>query len=171
MNYPKEVQHLIDVISLLPGVAACFCAPKHLSSVTPVELSLPGEFGDLPQVAVMRTGGGRENEVLIQTEIIFERTHEAWISLEFLAWWVRDWARSGHQIQMRPVALPPRGFQIQLGRTLKFLLEYILVEEGDEFEATLKKVESMAESIAESFEDYRECFESPAEFTGEVDDI
>ncbi len=119
----------------------------------------------------MRTGGGRENEVLIQTEIIFERTYESWISLEFIAWWVRDWARSGHQIQMRPVALPPRGFQIQLGRTLKFLLEYILVEEGDEFEATLKTVESMAESIAESFENYRECFESPAEFTGEVDDI
>ena len=34
-----------------------------------------------------------------------------WLTLEFLAWWVRDQSRGGELIQMRPVALPPKGAQ------------------------------------------------------------
>ena len=91
MELPAQVQQLVDAVSALPGVAACFCGPKPLAGIEPSNLSLPGEFGDLPQVAIMRTNGGRDNEVMIQTEVIFDRSPDAWVSLEFLAWWVRDW--------------------------------------------------------------------------------
>ena len=72
---------------------------------------------------------------------------------------------------MRPMALPPKAFEIQLGRTLKFFIEYFVIEDGDSFDKTLAIAEKMGESIAENFEQYRECFEKPAEFTGDVESI
>lgn len=171
MELPPQVQKLVDAIGGLPGVAACFCGPKPLMEIEAEHLSLPGEFGDLPQVPIRRTNGGLEGEVMIQTEVIFDRSPEAWLSLEFLAWWVRDWARSGHQIQMRPTALPPKGFEIQLGRTLKFLVEYFVIEPEDSYETTLTTALEMGESIEQNFADYRECFEAPAEFENDVESI
>ncbi len=171
MELPPQVQSLVDAVSALPGVAACFCGPKPLADFDSSHLSLPGEFGSLPQAIIMRTNGGRTNEVMIQTEVILDRSHEAWLSLEFLAWWVRDWGRSGHEIQMRPMALPPKAYDIQLGRTLKFFIEYFVIEDGDSYDKTLAIAGEMGESIAENYEMYRECFEKPAEFTGDVDNI
>ena len=171
MNLPPQVQSLVDAIAALPGVAGCFCRPKPLAEIDPEMLSLPGEFGDLPHAALQRTGGGRENEVLIQTEIIFDRSAEAWLSIEFLAWWVRDWSRSGQTIQMRPMALPPKAYEIQLGRTLKFFIEYFVLEDGPSYDRTLAVAGEMGESIASSFETYRDCFENPAAFTGDVESI
>jgi hypothetical protein len=171
VELPPQVQALVNAISALPGVAGCFCGPKPLMQFDPSHLSLPGEFGDLPQAIIRRTNGGRENEVMIQTEVIFDRTPGAWLSLEFLAWWVRDWGRSGSDIQMRPMALPPKAYEIQLGRTLKFFIEYFLIEDGDSYEKTLAVAAEMGESISESFELYRECFANPAEFTGDVESI
>lgn len=171
MELPPQVQKLIDSINSLPGVAACFCGPKPLMQVEVEHLSLPGEFGDLPQVPIRRTNGGLEGEVMLQTEVIFERTSDAWLSLEFLAWWVRDWARSGHQVQMRPTALPPKAYEIQLGRTLKFFVEYFVIEPEDSYEKTLATALEMGESIEQNFADYTECFQSPAEFTGDVENI
>ncbi len=171
MEYPPQVQSLIDSINALPGVAGCFCGPKPLADVNIDDLSLPGEFGDLPQAAIVRTGGGRENEVMIQIEVIFDRSPEAWLSLEFLAWWVRDWGRSGHEIQMRPMALPPKAHEIQLGRMLKFFIEYFVIENGDSFEKTLTVVGEMSESISECYQLYAECFANPAEFTGDIENM
>lgn len=171
MDYPPQVQSLIDAISALPGIAGCFCGPVPLEGTEVDHLSLPGEFGDLPQVAIMRTDGGRPREVMVRIEVVFDRTSDGWLSLEFLAWWVRDWARSGHQIQMRPTAMPPKAHTIQLGRMLKFFIEYFLVEESDTYDNTLSVVEEMAESIRSSLETYRECFENSAEFTGDVENI
>lgn len=171
MDFPPQVQALMDAVSALPGVAGCFCSPKPLAGIELSDLSLPGEFGDLPQVALIRTNGGQEREVLIQTEVIFDRSAEAWLSLEFLAWWVRDWARSGRPIQMRPMSLPPRVHDIQLGRMLKFFIEYFLIEESDRYESTLAVVAEMAESIASNYEFYRDCFDNPAEFTGDIENI
>ncbi len=171
MEQPPQVQTLVGAISSLPGVAGCFCSPKPLAQCEVNYLSLPGEFGDLPQAIIKRTNGGRENEVLIQVEVIPDRSPGAWLSIEFLAWWVRDWGRSGHEIQMRPMALPPKAYEIQLGRTLKFFIEYFVIEEGDSYDKTLAIVAEMGESIAESFEQYQECFENPAEFKGDVEGV
>lgn len=171
MELPPQVQLLVNAISALPGVAGCFCRPRPLAQFQPEHLSLPGEFGDLPQAIILRTSGGRENEVMIQVEVIFDRSPGAWLSIEFLAWWVRDWGRSGHEIQMRPMALPPKAYEIQLGRTLKFFIEYFVIEKGDSYDKTLEIAGEMGESIADGFEVYRECFEKPAEFTGDVENI
>jgi hypothetical protein len=171
MDFPPQVKLLIDAISALPGVEACFCCPKPLHEVAPSDLSLPGAFGDLPQAAIVRTDGGRENEVLIQTEVVLDRSADAWLSLEFLAWWVRDWGRSGHEIQMRPMALPPRANETQLGRTLKFFIEHFVIEDGSGYNKTLEVASEMGQSIASNFDDYRACFANPAEFTGDVESI
>jgi hypothetical protein len=171
MELPPQVQSLIDSVSALPGVVGCFCGPKPLMQIELRDLSLPGEFGDLPQAIIRRTNGGRKNEVMLQTEVIFDRSPGAWLSIEFLAWWVRDWGRSGHDIQMRPMALPPKAFDIQLGRTLKYFIEYFVIEDGESYEKTLTVAGEIGESIAENFEQYRTCFESPAEFTGDIENI
>jgi hypothetical protein len=171
MEFPPQVQSLVGAIAALPGVEGCFCRPKPLAQFEVSHLSLPGEFGDLPQAIILRTKGGRENEVMIQIEVILDRSPGAWLSIEFLAWWVRDWGRSGHEIQMRPMALPPKAYEIQLGRTLKFFIEYFVIEGGDSYDKTLAIAKKMAESIAVNFEQYRECFENPAEFKGDVESI
>jgi hypothetical protein len=171
LELPPQVQALVNAISALPGVAGCFCRPRPLAELELRVLSFPGEFGDLPQAILRRTNGGRDREVLVQVEVIFDRTPGAWLSIEFLAWWTRDWGRSGHEIQMRPMALPPKGYEIQLGRTLKFFIEYFVIEDRDSYDKTLAIVGKMAVSIAENFKDYRECFENPAEFTGDVEGI
>lgn len=171
MELPPQVQSLVNAVSVLPGVVGCFCSPKPLAQFEVSDLSLPGEFGDLPQAIIMRTKGGRENEVMIQIEVIIDRSPGAWLSIEFLAWWVRDWGRSGHEIQMRPMALPPKTYEIQLGRTLKFFIEYFLIETDESYDKTLAIVSDMGESIAENFKQYRECFDKPAAFDGNVESI
>ena len=80
MELPSQVQSLINAVSALPGVVACFCRPHPLDQFDPSNLSLPGEFGDLPQAIIRRTNGGRDNEVMLQTEVIFDRSPEAWLS-------------------------------------------------------------------------------------------
>ena len=57
MELPPQVQALVDAISALPGVVGCFCGPKPLAETDVGDLSLPGEFGDLPQAIIMRTNG------------------------------------------------------------------------------------------------------------------
>jgi hypothetical protein len=164
VQYPPEVQIIADAITSLPGVTDCICRPRPLEDFKPSDLSLPGDFGDLPQAAIIRTGGGRAKEVLFQTEVILNRSPGAWLTIEFLAWWARDWGRSGHEIQMRPMALPPMGTEIQLGNTLSFLIEYFLLETDDSYEDTLAIAAEMGTSIAQAFEYYQECFESPVAF-------
>ena len=70
MSLPPQVQSLVDAVSALPGVAGCFCRPRSLAQFDSSHLSLPGEFGDLPQAIIRRTNGGRENEVMLQVEVI-----------------------------------------------------------------------------------------------------
>lgn len=171
VSLPAQVQSLVDAISALPGVVGCFCWPIGLAQFNVVHLSLPGEFGDLPQAMLRRTNGGRENEVMLQTEVILDRSPGAWLTLEFLAWWCRDWGRSGHDIQLRPMALPPRAQEIQLGRTLKFFIEYFVIEEDDSFTKSLALAQEMGESIAENHRNYRECFANPAQFTADAESI
>ncbi|MDG0876191.1 hypothetical protein L5D93_28780 [Paenibacillus thiaminolyticus] len=50
-------------------------------------------------------------------------------SLEFLAWFVRDCARGGKKIQLRPFALPPETpYARQLGTTLNYISIYLWME-------------------------------------------
>ncbi len=71
---------------------------------------------------------------------------------------------------MRPMALPRRLTRLAWAHSQVFL-EYFVIEEGDSYDKTLAIVAEMGESIAESFEQYQECFENPAVFKGDVEGV
>ena len=153
------VHELTAVLESLPGVIFCDIVPAPIGHVEPAHLSLGAEVADLPQVAIMRTNGGRDDEVVYRTTLMFDRAPESFLTIEFLAWWVRDWARSGHCIQMRVRGLPPKLEHVQLGSNLQFFIEYFMI--SDDPTEVLPIFGEMAESIRENMNDYADCFENP----------
>src|SRR5262245_48092604 len=115
---PRQVEAFHQALQRLVAVREVTTGLKDLSSYTPDNYSFAGEFGDLPHGLLRRTGGGLANEAWAYTEFELSRDEPGWLTLEFLAWWVRDLSRSGQQIQLRPMALPPKAYEVQLGRTL-----------------------------------------------------
>src|SRR4029079_18025840 len=104
---PKEVAAFHAAMGRLVAVADVTTGLKALADFPPETYSLPAEFGDLPHALLRRTEGGLEDEAWANTEFTVSRDEAGWLTLEFLAWWVRDSSRGGEQIQMRPMALPP----------------------------------------------------------------
>jgi hypothetical protein len=90
------------------------------------------------------------------TEFELSRDEAGWLTLEFLAWWVRDLSRSGRQIQLRPMALPPRAYEVQLGHTLKFIIDHLVVCPGNGIESMLNELQNRGESLAGNIDDYAE---------------
>ncbi len=123
---PPQVQALHDAFGRLVAVTEVTTGLKRLADYPPDSYSLPGEFGDLPHALLRRTDGGLEGELWANTEFSLTRDEAGWTTLEFLAWWARDLSRSGRSIQLRPMALPPRAFEVQLGRTLKFIVDHLI---------------------------------------------
>lgn len=158
---PPGVQALYDAVEHLPGVRSVEMHIQPLDGITTAELGLPGEYADLPHALLARTDGGRAGEKLVAAEITFGQDKDGWTSLEFLAWWVRDLSRSGVVVQLRPVALPPRGFGLQLGRTLRFVMEFFFIDESDDNNAVLAKLGDYAASLQESLRDYGDELDKP----------
>lgn len=163
MPEPIEIHRLTQAIRGLPGVRAARLGVRNLAGITERELSLPGEFGDLPHLAIRRTHGGLSDEVLVSAVVWFEQDFRGWVALEFLAWWARDLSRGGQAVQMRPLALPPVGYGTQLGRTLKFVLEFFFINQGDSLSPVLKKLGDLAESLEESRRTYAKVIDHPTE--------
>ena len=161
-GYPEQVQRLHDALRQLPGVEAVELGIQGLDGITERDLSLPGEFGDLPQVALMRTAGGKPDEVLATATIRFYQSLAGWVALEFLTWWVRDMARGGTMVQMRPLALPPVAFVKQLGGTLKFAIEFFFVCPDHDTSPVLEALDRHAASLEESIETYADALAHPA---------
>jgi hypothetical protein len=126
-EYPQEVDAFHSALRRLTAVSEVATGLKELAQYGTEAYSFPGEFGDLPHALLRRTKGGLPNEAWAHTEFTLTRNEAGWISLEFLAWWVRDLSRSGELIQLRPMALPPKGFEVQLGRTLKFIIDHFAI--------------------------------------------
>jgi hypothetical protein len=162
-DYPGGVQDMHDVIQGLPGVKDVGLGIRSLEGIGERELSLPGEFADLPHLAVRRAKGGLENELLVTAEIHFYQSFEGWIGLEFLAWWVRDLSRSGENVQMRPLALPPVAYGTQLGRTLKFVVEFFFVNLSDDNSPVLNRIGELAGSLRDSVAHYAEVLAHPTQ--------
>jgi hypothetical protein len=131
-NYPGQVEAFHEAIRRLVAVKEITTGLKDLTLYTTDTYSLPAEFGDLPHALLRRTGGGLENEAWANTELTLSRDESGWLTLEFLAWWVRDLSRSGKQIQLRPMALPPKANEVQFGETLKFILDQFAICDDDE---------------------------------------
>jgi hypothetical protein len=87
-------------------------------------------------------------EALIQFEFRLAQTPAGWRSLEFLAWFVRDQARSGAFIQLRPFALPPMvGDNVQLGSPLRWHIDLFCPDTGEDLAPQLTKVAGIAEGL------------------------
>lgn len=161
--YPSQVQRFHDVLAGLPGVRNVDLSIRSLAGLGEQELSFPGAFGDLPHLALRRTKGGLPNEMLVAAEVRFAQDFSGWITLEFLAWWVRDLSRSGRWVQMRPLALPPVAYGTQLGRTLKFVIEFFFTDPGEGNASLLDDVEEFADSLQSNVVDYASALANPTQ--------
>src|SRR4051812_34450257 len=101
-KYPKEVEAFHRALRRLAAVSDVTTGLKALKDFPPDTYSLPAEFGDLPHALLRRTDGGLKNEAWANTEFSLTPDEAGWLTLEFLAWWVRDSSRGGVQTQLRP---------------------------------------------------------------------
>ena len=126
-----------------------------LWGVTPEVLSSV-DFGHFPHAAIRWAGGGREDQALARFEFHLRPSPEGWRSLEFISWWVRDQARGGTDIQLRPFALPPvAGETVQLGHTLRFRIELFCIARGDDLASVLAAVQKLADDLRDKMKMYQ----------------
>ena len=151
---PAEVEALHHALRRLSGVIEATTGLKWLTDFEPESYSLPGDLGDLPHALLRRTNGGLNNEALSSTELTLTRDKSGWLSLEFLAWWVRDLSRSGDQIQLRVLALPPKAFEVQFGRTLKFAIDHFAICPGGDPAPMLTQLGERARSLERAIDLY-----------------
>src|SRR5262249_20298768 len=88
-----------------------------------------------------------ENEAWANTEFELSRDEAGGLTLEFLAWWGRGLSRSGLQIQLRPMALPPKGYEGQLGSPLQFIIGHFVICPHDSPDAALEMMTERAQSL------------------------
>ncbi|MEM7065020.1 MAG: hypothetical protein AAF572_17905 [Cyanobacteria bacterium P01_B01_bin.77] len=137
-DYPRQVRSFHQSLCRFKGVVEVNTGIKKLDKISPQEYQLPGKMGDLPHALLNRTQGGLPNEAWANTDVILSYDRAGWLALEFLAWWIRDQSRNGEQIQMRPLALSPvADDEIQLGHTLKFVIDHFCVLSDPSPEAML----------------------------------
>jgi len=160
MEYP---QRLHEALTRVPGVRELVLTIRSLEGIDENALRLPGEFADLPQVALKRQRPAAEHETLVTAEMRFSQDHDGWVGVEFLSWFVRDLARGQVWVQMRSLALPPVVFGTQLGRTLKFAIEFFILDperNGDPITDELNKVTDTLETALKTYE---EALENPTQ--------
>lgn len=147
MAYPPELERLHRALAGLPGVSGVCSGIESLQELTGDDLRFP-DFAHVPHGALRRTNGGLPGEALIQIEFRLELSSVGWRSLEFIAWFVKDQARSGALIQLRPFALPPMvGEQVQLGGTLKWHIDLFCPDTGDDLSPQLAKIDRIARGL------------------------
>jgi hypothetical protein len=156
--YPQEIQDFHDQLLRLPGIYDIISGINSLQGIREEHLSL-SSFSHLPQGSLRRTTGGLQREALIQIEFRTEKTAQAWKSLEFMAWFVREQARAGEQIQMRPGGLTPMvNGKIQLGETLYFQIDLFLPNAPSELTPILIKIRALARTLERSLNLYQEAW-------------
>lgn len=154
-HYPNEIQDFHAVIVKLRGITEIESGVDNLEVVDAEVLGFP-PFAHLPHAALLRTGGGLDNEVLIQFELGIDYTAEGLQAIEFLAWFVRDAARGGAKIQMRPFALPPESpYGRQLGTSLKFHIDLFIDEIEDTLEPAYEEIRRLTESLETAIRVYQ----------------
>ena len=155
-SYPPQVEALHAALRRLVAVGEVTTGLKNLADYEPRTYSFPGEFGDLPHALLRRTGGGLPDEAWANTEFELAKDAGGWLTLEFLAWWVRDCSRAGDQIQLRPMALPPKAYEVQLGHTLKFIIDQFVTCPSGDKEAALQLMQEQADSLNSAIDSYTE---------------
>lgn len=146
-SYPIDIEEFQNTILQLRGITGIESGVENLE---PIDTEMLGysACAHLPHAALLRTGGGLEQEVLLQFEIDFDYSPESLQSVEFLAWWVRDCARSGTKVQLRPFALPPETpIGRQLGTTLKWHVDLFVGGIEESLEPALEEVGRLHQSL------------------------
>lgn len=153
-NYPEEVSKFIKALSSLRGVKEVSSSLQSVSEIKIEDLKLPSSYALLPHLVIRRSGGGKPHEALATFQFELEKEKTSWISLEFLAWWIRDLNRSGNEIQLRPLAFPPIKDSDQLGNSLSFLVEIFIVEPEDDVNKILEYVGTLAKYLDEEINEF-----------------
>ncbi|MEM7793794.1 MAG: hypothetical protein AAF579_04980 [Cyanobacteria bacterium P01_C01_bin.118] len=154
-DYPEQVKAFHQALYRLRGVVEVNTGLKSLDKIPIEDYNLPGKMGDLPHALLRRTQGGLPQEAWANTDVILSYDRAGWLTLEFLAWWVRDSSSGGAQIQMRPQALSPlANEEIQLGTTLKFVIEHFCLLSDKSAEAMLTLLERQAQSLNIAIQTY-----------------
>lgn len=147
-GYPVEVEAFQQTIGKLKGMASVESGVENLEGVESEALG-DIDCSHLPHAALLRTRGGLAGEILCQVEFVIDRTSDGLDALAFLAWFIRDQARGGTKVQLRPFALPPESPQgRQLGTSLKFHIDLFqdgITETLDPLFATLKEMTKVLE--------------------------
>ncbi|MDS0527662.1 hypothetical protein NNC19_18390 [Clostridium sp. SHJSY1] len=146
-NYPIEIEKFHNTISKLKGIVSIESGIDNLEGVDDFLLQT-SQFSHLPHATLLRTKGGLKNEILIQFEFSIDNSLDSLKSLEFLAWFVRDSARGGTKIQLRPFALPPvTPNGRQLGTTLKFHIDLFVDGIEETLDPAFKKIDELNKNL------------------------
>jgi hypothetical protein len=156
---PKEVARLTQAVKSVPGITEANLNKIDLAEIDVSDLSLPGAYGDLPAAALRRTKGGLPDELLLSIGFSISRDESGLKALEFLAWWTRDRARGGDNMQLRALALPPMAAgATQLGQTLHFTIDWFYSNPSRDMSAVLKSVDETGASLEQATSIYRIAF-------------
>lgn len=148
VDYPQQVKSFHQGFYRFRGVVEVNTGIKKLDGLSSEDYQLPGPLGDLPHALLHRTEGGLPNEAWANTDVILSYDRAGWLTLEFLSWWVREQSRFGEQIQMRPQALAPTaGEEIQLGQTLKFVIDHFCLLPASTPQPMLNLLAARGESL------------------------
>jgi hypothetical protein len=154
MSYPPQIERLRSALKALPGVIEVEANHTPLQDISVQDISLV-EFGDLPHAAIRRTSGGLPAEALGQIFITFSPSVESWRTLEFVSWQARDWSRGGRNIQIRTRGLPPMvGDQIQLGSSLRAIIEFFVTGLDTDPERLLREMDEFGADLEDSLRLY-----------------
>lgn len=145
-SYPISMEEFQNVILNLQGIHSIESGVDNLEGIDCSDLTL-ANYAHLPHGALLRTQGGLKGEVLCQFEFFIDKSLAGLSALEFFAWFVRDQARSGEKIQLRPFALPPvTPNGRQLGTTLRFHIDLF----QDQIEGSLDPLFALLAKITAS---------------------
>ncbi|MFD0713343.1 hypothetical protein [Paenibacillus sp. GCM10027626] len=154
-NYPVDIANLQQTVLQLQGITSIESGVENLEPIDAEMLPLAA-CAHLPHATLWRTGGGLKNEVLIQFEFAIEPSAAGLQALEFIAWFVRDCARGGTKLQLRPFALPPETpYGRQLGTTLKFHFDLFVGEIEETLEPAFAIVRELAQKLATAMKLYQ----------------
>jgi hypothetical protein len=153
MEYPAEIQEFQDLLASLLGINDVCSGIDEISDLHAAALCLL-EYAHLPIGAMLRSDGGFPNEHLLQFEFTIDGSRESLASLAFLSWFVRDQARGGEGVQLRPFALPPQPSGLQIVDTLKFHIDLFLKCQRGDLPGLLKPVLSLHKALKMAIEIY-----------------
>lgn len=146
-EYPIEIGKFQNLILKIKGIRSIISGIDNLEDVDCDVLTL-SNYSHLPHAALLRTNGGLKGEILCQFEFVIENNSNGLMALEFLAWFIRDQARNGVKIQLRPFALPPDAPNgRQLGTSLKFHIDLFQNGISDSLQPLFDSIKDISKTL------------------------